>query len=251
MHTSYIRFIHESGNWGFIDGKKLKKKNIYFNKSSFSKKQVFKKNDTVSFEIHTYKNKPIAKYMQKIVRNRSNSSTENKDYWLKKGEELEIEFVEQIAPSFNKNSLVIHPEKANNEWYVDLFDTDDKSIADLKCQRTPFFTCNKISSMLDPQFTVTFNKNDYERYLRDYKTNIDQNTFKIYWWIKWEQLEYNGIILEELDGVWEIQFNDIIKMVQTNKVPLHKYQNRENDQINSKDSFLFDLRAFNQIVRWK
>lgn len=146
--------------------------------------------------------------MQKIVRNRSNSSTENKDYWLKKGEELEIEFVEQIAPSFNKNSLVIHPEKANNEWYVDLFDTDDKSIADLKCQRTPFFTCNKISSMLDPQFTVTFNKNDYERYLRDYKTNIDQNTFKIYWWIKWEQLEYNGIILEELDGVWK--YNSMI-----------------------------------------
>jgi len=170
--------------------------------------------------------------------------TEDKRYWLNKGERKEISFVKHIVPKLKRN-IIVHPEKENDPTYIDLWYVDKNVVADLKTQETPFFKASFYG--YDPQITVTFNRKDYEHYIARFPEAI------IFWWVNWKQLQYvdkNGEVyqVKPLYGVWEVEFKKMRTMIESGRVPLHQYQRRKYDPINAQDSFLFDLRDFTRIL---
>lgn len=245
---SFITFIKDE-SWGFIDGRKLGLERIYFKKSSFLDENFsIKKGDTIEFTLEKNSYGYEAFNITNIDRLNSKYNTEDKYKWTEEGYKLEQRFIREIAPLFGKKNLIEHPMKEQYNWYIDLFDKDTNGIADLKCQQTPFFTCNRIDNRFDPQFTVTFNKNDYEKYIENYKSFTNSNLFDIYWWVDWKVLQYGHISITPLSGVWVVPFSEIANAIENNKVPLHEYQNRKGDRINAKDSYLFDIRWFTQLL---
>lgn len=131
-----------------------------------------------------------------------------------------------------------NPAKILTPWEIDLYDYTNNHPADLKTQNTPFFTCGKYrygSSSYNPQYTVTFNKKDFENY-RDNHPDCD-----IYFWINWKQLHYYNITINPLCGVWRAPFAKMAKKITSGEVALHTYQHRINDDHNAKDSYLFSL----------
>lgn len=172
-------------------------------------------------------------------------NTEDKQYWCEEGQKTEYVFVKDIAPKINRK-LIIHPEKEKNPLHIDLLKTDTNELADLKVQNTPFFTASRYSKFdggrYDPQFTVTFNYKDYCNYKSNYPGAI------IYWWVNWAQLTWKDKSVAPLYGVYEVRFSDMKKLIEEKRVPLHQYQHRINDEINAKDSYLFDLRWFTKLL---
>lgn len=158
-----------------------------------------KKNQTVSFEVVTSKktDKKYARNVTLVNRNRSKYNTEDKQKWCKEGEKLEIAFVENIVPKLSVK-LDINPDKKINPCAIDLKDYTNNKYADLKSQNTPFFTAGKYSygkqkkTKYAPQFTVTFNKKDYD----NYKANHPD--CDIYWCINWTQLTYGSTTIAPL-----------------------------------------------------
>lgn len=252
---SYVTAFYDNA-WGFINGKKLGIDRIYFRKSAIRSGEVLHINDTVEFLLIKNPMGYEAQDIIKIDRVKSEFNTEDKDKWTEIGYKLEVDFVKNIAPKFGNNNLIEHPKKKEFDWYIDLYDKNTESIADLKCQRTPFFTANKYN--FNPQYTVTFNKNDYEKYRHSYKKFTEDKKFSIYWWVSWTTLNYSQkdkdgqiykvIEVLPLNGVWEVQFCEIASKIENAKVPLHSYESRKEDKINAKDSYLFDLRWFNQLL---
>jgi len=167
--------------------------------------------------------------------------TEDKKWWVEYGARQEVWFVNEIAP---KIGLVaeLNPEKNTNPFAPDLLVDEDKKLADLKTQYTPFFKARELfpSAGLDPTYTVTFNKKDYERYLENYP-NIH-----IIFWVNWQEIEYKEdsriYRVKPLKGVWRCTLNDITHFIHAG-APLHEYKRRkDDDRGNAKDSYLLDLR---------
>ncbi|AUJ61376.1 hypothetical protein B6257_12700 [Bacillus velezensis] len=116
-------------------------------------------------------------------------------------------------------------------------------MSDLKTQNTPFFTARKYK--YNPQYTVTFNKNDADRYRENYP-NID-----IYFWVDWIAVRYfkkstnpnyrdTDIRVNPMHGVWKVSFKDLDEIIKF--APLHKYKERVNDyQGNARESYLINL----------
>ncbi|WP_046176214.1 cold-shock protein [Domibacillus indicus] len=196
-------------------------------------------NDTVEFSIKEGARGWAATNVVVIQRNAVKHHTEDKFAWCREGEQLEEAFVREIVPKIGRN-LIIHPDKISNPTSIDLFNPQTQEISDLKTQKTPFFTANKYN--YEPTYTVTFNRKDYTRYKQMYPRAI------IYWYVKWEQTEWNGLSVEPLEGVWEVTFHNLALEIEKGKVPLHPYQNRVNDDQNAKDSYLFDLRNFTRLL---
>lgn len=197
--------------------------------------------DTVSFDIQkSQAGNDYAVNVCLVQRNTSKFNTEDKQVWCKEGEKLEIAFVANVVPKLNID-IRINPDKKNNPCVIDLFDYTNKKYADLKSQNTPFFTAGKYTYVgsgnpYDPTYTVTFNKKDYENYRINYPDS------DIYWCINWTQLDYRNIKVEPLNGVWRAKFSDMAKKIEQNQVKLHSYMHRVNDDVNAKESYLFDLR---------
>lgn len=198
--------------------------------------------DTVSFTIETSsKGIRYAKYVKLMSRNKSKFNTEDKQKWCTEGEELEKAFVERIVPYLNVK-LEINPDKCDNPCVIDLIDLTNGKYADLKSQNTPFFTAGRFyygenkEHKYEPTYTVTFNKKDYENYRNNYP-GCD-----IYWCINWTQLNYDTNYVAPLEGVWRAKFIDMANKIEKGEVYLHEYLHRKNDDINAKDSYLFDLR---------
>ncbi|MFW6008320.1 MAG: hypothetical protein ACOCP8_03550 [archaeon] len=166
-------------------------------------------------------------------------NTEDKMYWCKKGYSKEKEFVKKIVPLLNEK-IIIHPKKENQVTYIDLLNIDQNRVADLKVQNTPFFTAGKYN--YDSQYTITFNKKDYNYYRKKYPNAI------IYFWVNWKQLQYKNYKVKPLSGVWEVDFKKLQNKIENNKTPLHCYKFRKNDKKNAKKSYLFDLRTFKKIL---
>ncbi|KYZ76143.1 hypothetical protein AXX12_06790 [Anaerosporomusa subterranea] len=167
--------------------------------------------------------------------------TEDKQWWVKHyGVPQEQYFISHIAPKVKDVDVSLNPEKSNNPYVPDLV-TSYGRLADLKCQTTPFFKVKELYS-IEPQFTVTFNKKDYERYLKNYPD------IAIIFWVNWRQTEYKQkwsekiYTVEPVNGVWSCEFSDIIDWVNKKLAPLHPYCNRKKDTLgNAKDSYLLDL----------
>lgn len=238
MEGQVIEINYEHG-YGRIEthNKDLNRLTFYLNKVS----ERIEENDTVSFEVKKSRaGIYYAQYVKLVRRNVSKYNTEDKQLWCREGELLEQAFVEKIVPKMNLD-IIINPEKSINPYAIDLFDRGNNRYADLKSQNTPFFRCGtyiyrKSGMRYNPTYTMTFNKKDYERYLALYP-NCD-----IFVCINWTQLEYEGIVVERINGVWRAPFFAMANEINKNNVYLHEYLHRKNDDINAKASYLFDLR---------
>ncbi len=162
---------------------------------------------------------------------------QDKDSFLQLGEQKEREFVNDIAPMLGLDARV-NPEKETDPTVIDLIVDGEK--ADLKVQETPFFTA-KSKFGIDPQWAVTFNKIDYERY-KEKGGEMD-----IIFWINWKKEEREkgqkyGKNVAGMAGVWVVPFETIAEWVETEKVTYHKYKNRHHASRNANGSYGLDLR---------
>ncbi|MDY7224513.1 cold shock domain-containing protein [Halalkalibacterium halodurans] len=241
--TQRYRGIVEFFNngWGFINSqnKDIERVFVFWTDIKMEGFKSLQPNQTVEFSIKRNEKGLQATNVTLIERNIVKHHTEDKFAWCKEGERLEEAFVKNIVPKINRK-LKIHPDKKNDPTTIDLYNIETKQKADLKTQNTPFFTSSRYG--YDPKYTVTFNRKDYERYKKLYPEVI------IYWYVNWQQLIWKTIKVTPLEGVWEIPFSIMARYIENNKVPLHTYLNRINDDINAKDSYLFDLRTFNRLM---
>jgi hypothetical protein len=164
--------------------------------------------------------------------------TEDKEWWVIHGEELEYKFIRDVAPRIGFYT-VRNPEKERDPTAPDLLIDEDCKLADLKTQNTPFFRAGELYQ-IDPRYAVTFNKNDYDRYCNEYPD------IHIVFWVQWQETErlINGKIyrVEPLTGVWRCTLDEIRRMIRAGS-PLHKYERRRNDDRgNAQESYVLDLR---------
>lgn len=200
------------------------------------------------FEVVTSKaGRRYAKFISLVERNQVRFNTENRSWWYVWGEDEEKDFVTHIVPRLGID-LRINPQKMEEPWAIDLYDYTHNRYADLKTQKTPFFTAGKYKYgrvFYDPTYTVTFNKKDYDRYIQKYPT------CDIYFWINWQQLSYNHISVKKLYGVWRAPFMKMARKIQVGEVALHTYQHRMDDDHNAKESYLFNLsddKVFERLI---
>jgi len=157
--------------------------------------------------------------------------------WCKKGESLEIAFLEQYGAEFK---LILNPDKVIKPTVPDFVHTPSNRLADLKTQNTPFFSSKKLFG-LDPQFAVTFNKIDLDRYQQLYPNIL------IYYSISWlaTSIVFDSgasIKVQPLSGVWGIRLENLLPLCGSQN--LHEYKQRKNDTNgNAKDSYVVDLRS--------
>lgn len=230
----FIFYLDEEKGYGYIRLPERGKKDLPFQITPGS---GLKKGDTVVFDFVPSPKGGYAQNVRRLERNDAKFSTEDKGSWVEEGAGLEVEFVANIVPRLGRN-IIINPEKERDPCVIDLWDCDRRRYADLKTQETPFFSAGKKYSAFgyDPQYTVTFNHKDYQRYCRLYP-GCD-----IYYHVNWRQTEGYGVRVEPMEGVWVASFADMRRLIEGGEVALHPYQFRRGDQINAKDSYLFDLR---------
>ncbi|CUP05422.1 cold-shock domain-containing protein [Clostridium baratii] len=228
-----IKYINRQDGYGYIKTDNKTVKDVSFKLKDLPENVGV--DDTVSFKTIKGSSRYFASNIKKVERNYSKYNTEDKSSWCKEGENLEEEFVKNIVPKLNRD-IRINPEKKLNPCVIDLIDYDNNRFADLKSQRTPFFTVKNKNRGFDPGFTVTFNKKDYENY------KINYPDCDIYWWVNWTQLSGYGVKVKPLNGVWVAKFSDMAYLIENNKSYLHEYDHRVNDDVNAKDSYFFDLR---------
>lgn len=214
---------------------KLGKLTIYFREIP----DGLKKNCTVSFDVVESKaGKPYAKFLSAVDRNQARFNTEDRTQWYLWGMGTERDFVEHIVPQLGID-LRINPQKATARWAIDLYDASHDKYADLKVQRTPFFTAGRYrhgEEPFDPTYTAVFNKKDYENY-KEKHPDCD-----VYFWVCWTQLEYKGgIRVEPLRGVWRAPFAELARRIESGEAPLHEYIHRKDDDHNARCSYLFNL----------
>ena len=196
-------------------------------------------NSTIEFDLKvSAKGNKYAKFLSLVDRNQALFNTEDRNQWYEWGENEELDFVNKVAPKIGVD-LILNPAKDNVPWEIDLFDKTNNRYADLKTQNTPFFTCLKYTyagKKYDPTYTVTFNKKDYENY------RVSHPDCDIYFWVNWIQLKYKNIVVEPVHGVWVARFEKMKEAIENRKVQLHSYQNRQNDDHNARESYLFYLK---------
>ncbi|WP_409522349.1 hypothetical protein [Nitrincola sp. MINF-07-Sa-05] len=159
--------------------------------------------------------------------------TEDRGWWYLHGEKLEEKFV-SICRGKLKINASINPQKIDDKTVPDLI--VEGALADLKTQNTPFFTVSRYN--MDPRFTVTFNRKDYERYQALYPDIV------IYFWLDWTQTRWQKNEVEYLGGVFRLPFSAIVAMIESG-APEHHYVHRQSpEDRNAKSSFLLDVRTF-------
>lgn len=163
-------------------------------------------------------------------------NTEDKQWWLIHGENLEHSFIKLCNERLGIEAQ-INPVKNSDPTAPDLI--VNGLVSDLKVQNTPFFTSSRYN--LDPRYTITFNRKDYDRYSALYP-NIG-----IYIWLDWKQLSFRGNTIDHYSGIFFLPFKDVAQLI-NRPAPEHSYHRRTNDtQGNAKSSFLLDIREFQPI----
>lgn len=162
--------------------------------------------------------------------------TEDRGWWYLHGEKLEEQFV-ALCQGYLNIRACINPDKTRDKTVPDLL--VDGCLADLKTQNTPFFTADRYG--MDPRFSVTFNRKDYERYKNLYPNII------IYFWIDWKQTAWNGKFVDYFGGVFRLPFVKIASIIEGG-APEHHYINRRApEDPNGKSSFILDVREFESL----
>ncbi len=232
-----LTYLKAHENWGKVDTRndELGVLTIYFQNVT----EDIQVNSTVEFDVLISKTteKPYAKFLKVADRNQVVFNTEDRDLWYAWGEDFETDFIENIVPRINID-IRKNPEKEYCPWAIDLIDYTNDKPADLKTQNTPFFTAGKYTygeEPYNPQYTVTFNKKDYENYLENHP-GCD-----IYFWVHWTQLSYKSYSVQEMYGVWKAKFSRMAEKIQADEVVLHEYLHRKDDDHNARESYLFNL----------
>ena len=91
------------------------------------------------------------------------SDLQDKTSWCQAGENLELAFLKKFSSQFD---LHLNEEKTYSPYAPDFKHHGTMRYVDLKTQNTPFFSAAKYS--IEPQYAVTFNKIDLDRYLSLY-----------------------------------------------------------------------------------
>jgi hypothetical protein len=163
--------------------------------------------------------------------------TEDKLSWCSNAESDERLFVSDVVPQFG-GDIVIHPDKATSPYGPDLWLPKSRLPGDLKFQQTPFFTARRYG--LGPQYAVTFNVKDFERYRSLYPDIV------LFFWVRWGETSYppdTSLDVSPMEGVWWERFSVLKKAAVYGRMPRHTYRNRVDDECgNAKESFLFDVR---------
>jgi len=163
---------------------------------------------------------------------------QDKGPWCQKGQEKEIIFIQKYGNDLN---LTLNPEKEESPYPPDLLNLVTYRLGDLKTQNTPFFESKRLYN-LDPQFSVTFNQKDYERYSLLYPET------DIYYWVDWLAIRYKNerrnidIVVRPMSGIWFIPFERLRELIESRMVPLHRYSQRVNDtRGNARSSYVLTL----------
>lgn len=215
---------------------------VYFNKNMPD--NVYE-NCTIEFDvIHSRNGNYYAVFNNIVERNQSIFNTEDRNQWYEHGENLEEDFIQNSVHCIGRD-IRRNPEKDIDPTVIDLMDYTESPTGepcDLKTQNTPFFSAGRYVYLrygqevsYNPSYTVTFNKKDYERYLDLYPN------CRIYFCVVWLQQDGYGVNVENVDGVWVADFRVMRDKIETNSVHLHGYLNRQTDDHNAKESYLFDL----------
>ena len=170
------------------------------------------------------------------------TDNQNKLDWCKYGNVMEYVFIGLYGEDLG---LIINPSKQiskDGKFAPDLYDVNRSRIADLKHVQEPFFKAQELYS-LDPNFTVTLNRKDCERYYRKYP-EID-----IYFWVQWESQSRYGIQVAGMESVYRVPLKTLIQAGVRGELHEHHYKERTNDTAgNAKSSFVFDIRGYSECL---
>ncbi|KQQ94955.1 hypothetical protein [Massilia sp. Leaf139] len=159
--------------------------------------------------------------------------TEDRGWWYLHGAAMEKEFVKLCRTKFGLDAE-INPAKDEDPCAPDLM--VNGGLADLKSQRTPFYTARRFG--IDPRYAVTFNRKDYERY-KAYYSDIS-----IYFWLDWTETSSRWGTVDYYGGIFHLPFSDVAALIEAG-APEHSYQHRVGPgDPNAKSSFILDIRKF-------
>lgn len=159
----------------------------------------------------------------------------DKPLWCEQGRQAEHEFLLYISPAYGLSAR-LNRLKLVDCWVPDM--RVNGRLADLKTQRTPFFTAQRFG--LDAQFAVTLNKIDLDRYA------AFPDDLVLYFWVRWDKLagHYGNRTyrVTAMEGVWRISVSEVLAQIDDGVVPLHGYQTRVGDtRGNAPESYVLDL----------
>lgn len=162
---------------------------------------------------------------------------QQKQVWCKDGEDLENSFLQQYGERLN---LKLNEAKHKNPTVPDFIDIRTNGYVDLKSQTTPFFQSRKYR--VPPQYAVTLNKVDVDRYYKLYPEII------VLFHVKWIAVKmvnnYGTTEVDPIEGIWTANINEIKEMCKPEN--LHSYKQRHFDKNgNAKDSYVLDLNNSN------
>lgn len=169
--------------------------------------------------------------------------TEDKLAWCEAGEAKELPFVAETLMRIGLGAM-INPAKRENKYSHDAFAVLPM---DVKSVETPLFVAKQRYN-IDPQYAVTFNEKDLNRYESYYPKLI------VMFHVRWAQteMELGGRIysVEPMNGIWYAPVEMIRRFVNTGRAKVIEYKNRVNDtKGNAKSSFVFDVRWFYELAR--
>ena len=165
---------------------------------------------------------------------------QDKKSWCSHGRILEDLFIDKFGDEL---SLEINKDKSDNVYAIDMYNTQDNLLSDLKSQNTPFFLAGKKYN-IDPQFAVVFNKKDKLNYIDKTANGSD---IYIYFWVKWKKQERFNVRISEMDSIFRSKFSSLLEVLDDNK--LHQYKQRKNDSKgNAKSSYVLDVRNLELIL---
>jgi len=168
---------------------------------------------------------------------------QDKQSWCEHGRNLEDVFIENFGEEL---SLEINKDKTESVYVIDMYNTKDDVLSDLKSQNTPFFLAGKKYNV-DPQFAVVFNEKDKLNYIN--KTTNGSELY-IYFWVKWEEQERFGVKVTSIDSIFMTTFSNLLKILDDDK--LHEYKQRKGDtKGNAKASYVLDVRDMELLLNNK
>lgn len=154
--------------------------------------------------------------------------TEDKQAWCDYGAELETAFVEKLHQKVNGVVIGMNPDKKQDKY---VFDLVCKFQCDLKTCETPFRTSYRYG--FDPQYAITINKKDIDRYTKLYPNII--------------------LVLDirypNYTAIKTVSVQTLTRYVKEGKAKPHEYLKRVNDtKGNAKSCYIFDSRWFDDLI---
>jgi len=156
---------------------------------------------------------------------------EDKKAWCKFGEELERDFLENVAKNY-RITVARNKNKDKNKFTHDIWTVLP---SDLKFIRTPFYKAEALYG-IESKYAITMNDKDVIRY-KDYPLFLV--VFDIFYseWMEEREIRVATI-------------HQIISLIEENKAKKHFLKNRINDtKGNGKSNWIFDYRWFGKIPK--